>query len=75
MAARRPKIVKGKSGYFAKAGNGDYIGPSGQHFDKAQVKMFYTLGGKFPGQSAKEVRAGWRAAAHQRGIQQATARK
>lgn len=63
------------SGYFGvskKHGAFKYVGPSGKHFNKAQVAMFYANGGKFPGQSAKEARAGWRAAAHQRGVHHAT---
>ena len=63
--------AKHKSGYFGiskKGGANKYVGPSGQHFDLAQVQMFYAHGGKFPGQKAKSVKAGWRAAAHQRGV-------
>lgn len=65
------------SGYFGvskKGGANKYVGPSGKRFDIAQVKMFYANGGKFPGQKAKAVRAGWRAAAklrhvsHQSGV-------
>ena len=76
MGVKHPnKVVKGKSGYFGKASNGDYVGPSGQHFDLAQVQMFYASGGKFPGQKAKSVAAGWKAAgaaAHQHGVHKAT---
>ena len=60
-----------KSGYFGigKGKNkGTYTSPSGKHFDLSQVQMFYSHGGKFPGQKAKSVRAGWRMAAHQRRV-------
>lgn len=69
MAAK--KKAKHKSGYFKKSGANDYVGPSGQHFDLAQVQLFYSKGGKFPGQKAKSVKAGWKAA-HQRGTHGAT---
>jgi hypothetical protein len=65
------KKAKHKSGYFGKAGPNDYVGPSGQHFDLAQVQLFYSKGGKFPGQKAKSVKAGWKAA-HQSGTHDAT---
>lgn len=66
------------SGYFGvskKGGANKYVGPSGRHFNKAQVALFYANGGKFPGQKAKSVRAGWRSAAHQRKVHHATAGK
>ena len=69
MAVKHPNpVVKGKSGYFGKAGKNNYIGPSGKHFDLAQVEMFYANKGKFPGQTDKSARAGWHAA----GIHNAT---
>lgn len=71
MAAAKAK-AKHKSGYFGKKGANDYVGPSGQHFDLAQVQLFYSHGGKFPGQSAKAAKAGWKAAAHQRKVHGAT---
>jgi hypothetical protein len=37
---------------FKKLGDDDYTGPSGKHFDKAQVRLYYANGGKFPGQQA-----------------------
>lgn len=58
---------KHASGYFTKKGTNDYVGPSGEHFDLAQVQLFYSNKGKFPGQKAKSVKTGWRAA-HQRGV-------
>jgi hypothetical protein len=67
--------AKYKSGYFGiskKGGADKYVGPSGKHFDLAQVKMFYANKGKFPGQKPKAARAGWRAAAHQRKVHDAT---
>ena len=66
--------AKHNSGYFAKPRKpgGDYTGPSGKKFDLAQVQMFYAHGGKFPSQKAKSVRAGWKAAAHQRAVHHAT---
>lgn len=69
---------KANSGYFgvSKSGGADkYTGPSGRHFDLAQVQLFYARGGKFPGQKAKSVKAGWKAAAHQRDTHHATAGK
>ena len=60
--------AKPKSGYFGKAKDGSYVGPSGKHFDLAQVQLFYSNKGKFPGQKAKSVKAGWKIAAHQRGV-------
>lgn len=74
MGVKHPNpVVKGKSGYFGKAKSGDYVGPSGQHFDLQQVQMFYANGGRFPGQKAKSVKAGWKAAAaHQHGVHAAT---
>ena len=63
---------KGDSGYFGKEGHGKYRGPSGKTFDLAQVKLFYSRGGKFPGQKPKSVRSGWREAAHQRGVHHST---
>ena len=69
---------KVKSGYFgiSKSGGPDkYVGPSGQHFNLAQVQLFYASGGKFPGQKAKSVKAGWKAASHQRSTHNATAGK
>jgi hypothetical protein len=65
------KKAKHKSGYFTKSGANDYVSPSGQHFDLAQVQLFYVNKGKFPGQSAKSVKAGWKVA-HQRGTRAAT---
>lgn len=65
-------LVKGQSGYFGKTSAGHFTGPSGKHFDLAQVKMFYARGGKFPGQSAKANRKGWNMAAHQHGTEHAT---
>ena len=35
---------------FKKLGHGKYAGPSGKHFDLAQVRLYYAGGGKFPGQ-------------------------
>lgn len=35
---------------FKKVGKDDYTGPSGRHFDLAQVKLYYAHGGSFPGQ-------------------------
>jgi len=61
-------------GYFVKKSSGDYVGPSGRHFDLAQVKLFYADKGKFPGQKAKSVRKGW-AIAHQRGVHKAVPQK
>jgi len=55
---------------FKKKGKDDYTGPSGKHFDLAQVKLYYSLGGKFPGQKKRG-----KAPAHQAGIHRATAGK
>lgn len=65
------KKAKHKSGYFKKSGANNYVGPSGEHFDLAQVQLFYSNKGKFPGQKAKSVKAGWKIA-HQRGTNAAT---
>jgi len=35
---------------FKKVGTNDYTGPSGRHFNKAQVRLYYAHGGHFPGQ-------------------------
>src|SRR5215475_8330245 len=35
---------------FKKVGTNDYTGPSGRHFNKAQVRLYYAHGGRFPGQ-------------------------
>jgi hypothetical protein len=35
---------------FKKVGTNDYTGPSGRHFNQAQVRLYYAHGGKFPGQ-------------------------
>ena len=35
---------------FKKVGKNKYKGPSGKTFNKKQVKLYYSLGGKFPGQ-------------------------
>lgn len=67
--------AKHNSGYFgiSKSGGANkYVGPSGKHFNLAQVQMFYTNKGKFPDQKTKSVRAGWTAAAHQRAVHRAT---
>ena len=42
---------------FKKLGNGRYEGPSGKVFNKAQVELYYSRGGSFPGQkkSAMDV--------------------
>lgn len=74
MPGKSSPAAKHKSGYFAKPSTpgGSYTGPSGKKFDLAQVQMFYAHGGKFPGQTAKSNRAGWRAASHQRGVHAAT---
>lgn len=32
---------------FKKVGNDDYTGPSGKHFNYAQVKRYYSRGGHF----------------------------
>jgi hypothetical protein len=37
---------------FKKLGHGRYRGPTGRTFDKAQVKLYYSLGGQFPGQKS-----------------------
>lgn len=39
---------------FKKVGDNDYVSPSGRHFNKAQVGLWYHLGGKFPGQKHAE---------------------
>lgn len=69
------KSHAGDSGYFGiskKGGTDKYVGPSGRHFNLAQVKLFYSNKGKFPGQKTKSVATGWRMASHQRGIHHAT---
>lgn len=33
---------------FKKVGDDDYVGPSGKHFNLAQVRLYYSNGGKFP---------------------------
>jgi hypothetical protein len=38
---------------FKKEGPGDYVGPSGKHFNLAQVRLYYAGGGKFPGQKGE----------------------
>ena len=35
---------------FQKVGKDDYRSPSGRHFDKAQVELYYAHGGSFPGE-------------------------
>ena len=35
---------------FKKVGTDDYTSPSGRHFNSAQVRLYYSNGGKFPGQ-------------------------
>ena len=37
---------------FKKLGNGRYKGPSGRTFNSAQVRLYYSNGGKFPGQKS-----------------------
>lgn len=54
---------------FKKVGKNNYTGPSGKHFNKAQVALYYSLGGKFPGQKKKKK---GNDAAHQAGIRRAT---
>ncbi len=39
---------------FEPVGGGKYKSPSGRLFNGKQVKLFYSLGGKFPGQKKKE---------------------
>jgi hypothetical protein len=39
---------------FLNAGGGKYKGPSGRLFTGKQVKLYYSLGGKFPGQKKKK---------------------
>ena len=56
---------------FKKVSKNDYTGPSGRHFDLAQTKLYYSLGGKFPGQKKK----GSKHAAHQEGVHRATVGK
>jgi hypothetical protein len=36
---------------FKKVGENDYTSPSGRHFNSAQVRLYYSHGGSFPGQS------------------------
>lgn len=35
---------------FTPTGGGMYKSPSGRTFNKAQVKLYYSLGGHFPGE-------------------------
>lgn len=35
-----------------RLGKGKYRGPSGRKFNLAQVRLYYSLGGKFPGQKS-----------------------
>lgn len=37
---------------FKKLGHGKYKGPSGRVFNLAQVRLYYSGGGKFPGQKS-----------------------
>ncbi len=37
---------------FKKVGKDNYVSPSGRHFDQAQVRLWYSNGGKFPGQKS-----------------------
>ncbi len=39
---------------FIKIGPNKYRGPSGRTFNKKQVKLYYSLGGKFPDQPDKK---------------------
>ena len=39
---------------FKKLGSGRYEGPTGRTFNKAQVKLYYSNGGKFPGEKEKK---------------------
>ena len=38
---------------FKKVGKDRYKGPTGKTFNKAQVKLYYANGEKFPGQKKK----------------------
>jgi hypothetical protein len=38
---------------FKKVSKNKYKSPSGRTFDAKQVKLYYALGGKFPGQKGK----------------------
>ena len=39
---------------FKKVGDNEYTGPSGKHFNSAQVRLYYSNGGHFPGQKYGE---------------------
>lgn len=39
---------------FKKLGPDRYQGPTGKIFDLAQVQLYYSNGGKFPGQKKKK---------------------
>ncbi|SRR6266576_1258206 len=41
---------------FTKTGKDDYTSPKGNHFNLAQVRLYYANGGKFPGE--KKARGG-----------------
>ena len=41
---------------FKKLKSGKYRGPSGKIFTAKQVKLYYSLGGKFPGHKIKKIK-------------------
>lgn len=41
---------------FTKMRNGKYRGPSGKTFTAAQVRLYYSRGGSFPGQKKTRKR-------------------
>lgn len=52
---------------FKKVGKDDYTGPSGKHFNSAQVRLYYAHGEKFPGQEAKVKSSGLKSASYAQG--------
>lgn len=40
---------------FDKVGDNDYTSPSGRHFNRAQVRLYYANGGHFPGQKGEKM--------------------
>jgi hypothetical protein len=40
---------------FTKVGQNRYVSPSGRKFDTKQVRLWYALGGRFPGQKMGEA--------------------
>ena len=53
---------------FKRTGPNSYVSPSGNHFNSAQVRLFYANGGKFPGEKATKEKTDGRSQVREGGV-------